>query len=174
MISRRPITLLAAAAMIPILAAAGCGSNDDGGTAAGTPPKSANGGAATIGVEKSPLGQILDDGKGRTVYLFKKDQGSTSSCTGPCAAAWPPVRVNGKPVPGTGVTSSQVGTTKRSDGGRQVTYNGHPLYTYTGDQKAGDVNGQGLSAFGASWFALTPAGNQASGSAPNSGGGGVY
>jgi predicted lipoprotein with Yx(FWY)xxD motif len=179
MIRGRQITLLATAAVIPALAAAGCGSSDNGGgggnsnsgPAAGTPPKAANGRAATIGVENSGLGQILNDTKGRTVYLFQKDKGTKSACTGACASAWPPVRVSGKPVVGTGASASQVGTTKRSDGGRQVTYNGHPLYTYTGDQSPGDTNGQGLNAFGGAWFALSPAGNQVSGSASGSGGG---
>lgn len=172
MTSSRHITLLAIAVVIPVAALAGCSGGGDSGTAAGTPAKSANGSAATIGVEKSGLGQILDDTKGRTVYLFKKDQGSTSSCIGACAGAWPPVRVNGKPVAGTGLNSSQVATTKRSDGARQVTYNGHPLYTFTGDKKAGDTNGQGQTAFGGKWFALSPAGNQASGVGSGSGGGG--
>jgi predicted lipoprotein with Yx(FWY)xxD motif len=175
----RPITSLATAAVLVVsLAAAGCGSSDNGGGnsssksgAAGTPPKTANGQAATIGVENSSLGKILEDTKGRTVYLFQKDKGTKSACTGACASAWPPVRVSGKPVVGTGASASQVGTTKRSDGGRQVTYNGHPLYTYTGDQSPGDTNGQGLNAFGGGWFALSPAGNQVSGSASGSGGG---
>ena len=185
MIRGRHTTLLVTAALMPLLAASGCGSDDSGGSssssgggsggsAAGTPPKAANGRAATIGAEKSGLGQILDDSKGRTVYLFQKDTGSTSNCNGACASAWPPVRVSGKPVAGTGVTASMVGTTKRSDGGRQLTYNGHPLYTYTGDQKPGQTNGQGLTAFGGGWFALSPSGNQVSGSGTNSGGAPVY
>jgi predicted lipoprotein with Yx(FWY)xxD motif len=176
MINARHITLVATAAFIPIAAFAGCGGggSSGSGTAAGTPPKTASGGPATLGVEKSPFGQILDDGKGRTVYLFKKDQGTASSCTGACAAAWPPVRVSGKPVSGTGVNASRVGTTKRSDGGRQMTYNGHPLYTFTGDKQPGDTNGQGLNAFGGGWAALSPAGNAVSGTASNSGGAGGY
>ena len=168
------ISLVATAALFSLAGLAGCGSDSNGGGgggAAGTPAKSSTGGPATIGVEKSGLGQIVDDGKGRTVYLFKKDKGTHSSCSGACASTWPPVRVNGKPVPGTGVNASQIGTTKRSDGGRQVTYNGHPLYTYTGDQKPGDTNGQGLNTFGGSWFAISPAGDQVTGSVSSSGGG---
>src|SRR4051794_28951267 len=103
-IKGRHLTLLAAAA----LAGCGSGGNSSSGPAAGTPAKAANGQAATIAAEKSPLGQILDDSKGRTVYLFKKDQGPTSACTGACAAAWPPVLVHSKPVTGTGANASLV------------------------------------------------------------------
>src|SRR5205823_697777 len=95
---------------------------------------------------------------------------TTSACTGACAAAWPPLRVTGQPTVASGVTGSLVGTTSRSDGNPQVTYNGHPLYLYVGDQKAGDTNGQGVSAFGGAWFTLSPTGDQVSGSAANSGG----
>jgi Secreted repeat of unknown function len=63
-----------------------------------------------------------------------------------------------------------VSTTSRADGKPQVTYNGHPLYLYEGDQKPGDTNGQGLTAFGAAWYALSPAGDQVSGTAASSGG----
>jgi len=72
------------------------------------------------------------------------------------------------------VKSSLLGTTQRSDGKPQVDYNGHPLYLYAGDQKAGDTNGQGITAFGAGWFALTASGSQVAGSASGSGGGNGY
>ena len=82
-----------------------------------------------------------------------------STCSGACATQWPPVISKGKPSAGTGVTASMLSTTTRSDGSKQVTYNGHPLYTYIGDQSAGDVNGQGLNFFGGEWYVVTPAGN---------------
>jgi Secreted repeat of unknown function len=94
-----------------------------------------------------------------------------SACTGACAAAWPPLRANGKPTLGSGANASLVGTTARSDGNPQVTYKGHPLYLYTGDQKSGDTNGQGLTQFGGGWFALSPAGSQVSGQGSGSGAG---
>jgi predicted lipoprotein with Yx(FWY)xxD motif len=174
MTHRRHTTLLATAAVLPavVLSAAGCGGGNgtnNNGRADGTAAKTAGGRPATIGVENGGLGQILDDSKGRTVYLFQKDKGTTSACTGGCAAAWPPVRVSGKPIIGKGASASAIGTTKRPDGGRQVTYNGHPLYTYTGDQQPGDTNGQGLTAFGGGWFALSPAGTQIAGSGTSSG-----
>ena len=171
----RPMTFLAGAAAIPLVAlvVAGCGgssSSSSGASASTAPPKTASGAPATIGVANTGLGKVLVDAQGRTVYLFKKDSGTTSACTGACASAWPPVRANGKPTAGSGANTSMIGTTARSDGAAQVTYNGHPVYTFSGDQKTGDTKGQGVTAFGASWFALTPAGNQASGSASKSSG----
>ena len=106
---------------------------------------------------------------GRTIYLFKKDAGTKSACFGACASAWPPVRANGKPTVGPGANASLVGTTARSDGTPQVTYNGHPLYLYSADQKPGDTNGQGLNAFGGGWFALSAGGNMVSGHGSGSG-----
>jgi predicted lipoprotein with Yx(FWY)xxD motif len=169
----RPFALLAAAAVVPLAAlAAGCGSSGGGATAS-TPPKTASGAAATLGVSSTGLGKVLVDSQGRTLYLFKKDSGTTSACSGSCAASWPPLRATGKPTVGSGANASLVGTAKRSDGAPQVTYNGHPLYTFSGDSAAGQTNGQGVNAFGAAWFALTSAGNQASGQSSSSGGGGT-
>jgi predicted lipoprotein with Yx(FWY)xxD motif len=104
------------------------------------------------------LGNILVDSQGRTVYMFGADSGTTSACTGACATAWPPVPATGTPTAGTGANAALIGTTSRSDGTNQVTYNGHPLYTFMGDHQPGDTNGQGLVAFGGSWSALSPAG----------------
>jgi predicted lipoprotein with Yx(FWY)xxD motif len=135
MTRRTPHAILVGAAVIPLvaLAVAGCGGDDDG-QATAAPPKTKSGHAATIGVETSgSLGKILEDSQGRTIYLFEKDTGATSTCSGACAEAWPPVTANGKPTVGNGLTASKVGTTKRSDGLRQVTYNGHPLYLFQGD-----------------------------------------
>jgi predicted lipoprotein with Yx(FWY)xxD motif len=153
--------------------AAGCGGG--GATAASSaPPKTASGQAATVGVSNTGIGQILVNSQGLTVYLFKADQGTKSSCMGACAAAWPPLLVAGKPTVGSGVNASLVGTTTRPEGKTQVTYNGHPLYLFAQDQKAGETNGQGVSAFGAAWFALNSAGNQVSAqpSSSSTGGGG--
>jgi predicted lipoprotein with Yx(FWY)xxD motif len=151
---------------------AGCGGG--GATAASPPPKTASGQAATVGASNTGIGQILVDSQGRTLYLFKADQGTKSSCTGACAGAWPPLLVTGTPTVGSGLSGSLVGTTARPEGGTQVTYNGHPLYLFAQDHKAGETNGQGVSAFGAAWFALNSAGNQSAGasSSPSSSGGG--
>ena len=168
----RSITSLAAAAAIPLaaLAVASCGGGEA--TESPAPPKTAGGAPATVGVANSGLGRILVDSSGRTIYLFKKDSGTRSACSGACASAWPPVRASGKPIVGRGADASLVGTTARSDGTPQVTYNGQPLYLYEGDEKPGDTNGQGLTGFGAPWWVLSPAGNQVTGQASNSGGGG--
>jgi predicted lipoprotein with Yx(FWY)xxD motif len=166
---RRPISLLAAAVVVPLvaLAAAGCGSNGNTSTATAKP---AGGSSATVSVANTGLGNILVDSQGRTVYLFEKDSGTTSTCSGGCATAWPPLRASGKPTAGSGAKASSLGTTPRSDGKPQVTYNGHPLYGYQGDSKAGDTNGQGINAFGALWYVLSPSGNAITAASSSSGG----
>jgi predicted lipoprotein with Yx(FWY)xxD motif len=173
MILGRPISLFVGGALLllAVLAAAGCGG---GGSKASSssPPKTASGMAATVGVDNVSLGNVLVSSQGRTLYLFSKDSGTTSACTGACAANWPPLRANGKPTVGNGAKASVISTIARSDGKRQVTYNGHPLYRFKGDSKSGDTNGEGLNAFGGNWFAVSPAGTQVSGSAGKSGGGG--
>jgi predicted lipoprotein with Yx(FWY)xxD motif len=157
--TRTPITLLAGAAAVALIAPA---------VAATAPAKPTSAQTATVRVAKRDLGRVLVDSRGRTLYLFKKDSGTKSACFGACAAAWPPLRASGKPSVGNGLKASKVGTIKRSDGKRQVTYNGHPLYHFQGDKKAGDTNGQGLNAFGARWYVVSSAGRQVT----SSGGGG--
>ena len=120
------------------------------------------------------LGNILVDSQGRTLYLFTRDSGTMSECSGACAVNWPPLRATGKPTIGSGADASLVSTTSRSGGAKQVTYNGHPLYLFKGDKSPGDTNGQGLNAFGGSWYALSPAGDQISGQPSSSGGGNGY
>jgi predicted lipoprotein with Yx(FWY)xxD motif len=176
----RPATafLTAAAGPLIALAVAACGSSGHA-NAAPAAPTTISGQPATVGVTSTSLGQVLVDSQGRTLYLFQKDAGTTSTCTGPCATAWPPLRASGQPVVGKGANSALIGTTPRSDGAAQITYNGHPVYLFIKDQKPGDTNGEGANAFGASWFALSPAGNQViaaapSGSSSSSGGGSGY
>ena len=163
----KPITFIASAAVIPLtaLALAACG----GGAAATASPPPASSKTTTpptrtasVRVGNSRLGRILVDSQGRTLYLFKADSGAKSSCFGACAVAWPPLRTGAKPVLAGGASAGLVGTISRSDGARQVTYNGHPLYLFVKDHKPGDVNGQGLTASGAAWFAVSAAGNQIS------------
>ena len=169
----RLIAFLASAAVVPLtaLSVAACGGGNSGASASTTPPKTTSAQSPIVRVANSRLGKILVDSQGRTLYLFKKDSGTKSACNGACASAWPPVRANGKPTAGSGANASLLGTTARSDGARQVTYNGHPLYLFVMDKKAGDTNGQGVTAFGAAWFALSAPGNQVSGSASKSSGG---
>jgi predicted lipoprotein with Yx(FWY)xxD motif len=179
MTRNRHTTFLASAAAVALiaLAASGCGSSSSGTPAAVVAPKSASGQAATIGAASvANLGNVLVDSQGRTVYLFQKDSGTTSACLGPCASAWPPIPANGNPTVGSGLNASLAGTATRSDGKPQVTYNGHPLYLFSGDQNPGDANGQGSTAFGGSWFALNAAGSPVTtrASSGSSGAGGGY
>ena len=171
---RRPISLLAAAVVVPLvaLAVAGCGSNNSNSSPATA--KAAGGSSATVSVANTGLGNILVDSHGRTLYLFEKDSGTTSTCSGGCATAWPPLRASGKPTAGSGAKASLLGTTPRSDGKPQVTYDGHPLYGYQGDSKAGDTNGQGINGFGAPWYVLSPSGNAITAASSSSGGGNGY
>jgi len=124
------------------------------------PPTTKDGRAATIGVANESLGDVLVNTRGRTLYLFQKDSGTTSECNGACAANWPPLRANGSPTIGSGAKAALLASTMRSDGSRQITYNSHPLYTFVKDTKAGETNGEGLTAFGGTWYAISPAGNQ--------------
>jgi predicted lipoprotein with Yx(FWY)xxD motif len=125
----------------------------------------------TVLVAKTDLGKVLVTAKGRTLYMFGKDSGSTSACTGACATNWPPLRVTGTPTVGTGAKAALISSITRTDGKAQVTYNGHPVYLFVGDKKAGQTNGQGLNAFGGTWDALSSAGKVVTASASASSGG---
>jgi predicted lipoprotein with Yx(FWY)xxD motif len=118
------------------------------------------GSSAKVAIGRSPLGRILVDGKGITLYDFPPDKGTTSVCYGACAALWPPLLTHGKPIAGPGVRASLLGTTKRKDGKLEVAYNGHPLYYWVGDHKPGQTTGQALNQFGGPWWVLTPAGKE--------------
>jgi predicted lipoprotein with Yx(FWY)xxD motif len=124
----------------------------------------AAGGATTAAVVKvtntDDLGKVIVESKGMTLYDFHQDKGTTSSCYGACAEAWPPLLTSGKPKATGGAESSLLGTTKRKDGTMQVTYNGHPLYGFVEDKKPGETNGNDVSAFGAEWYALEPNGEE--------------
>jgi predicted lipoprotein with Yx(FWY)xxD motif len=129
--------------------------------AAGTTPTvetsgAASGGAALVNLaQKANFGLFLVDDKGMTLYLYTKDTAKTSNCYDQCATAWPSLLTNGAPLAGTGITPSLLGTTTRTDGKTQVTYNGNPLYYFAKDQKPGDITGQGV---GGVWFVLSPRG----------------
>ncbi|WP_329238920.1 hypothetical protein OG417_36695 [Actinoallomurus sp. NBC_01490] len=111
-------------------------------------------GPVTINAKDTSLGKILVDDKGMTLYLFEKDKDGKSSCTGECATQWPPVLTTEKATAGQGVDATKLGTTDRTDGTKQVTYNNHPLYRFAKDTKPGDMNGQGVEAFGAKWYVV--------------------
>jgi predicted lipoprotein with Yx(FWY)xxD motif len=167
---RRPLMTLVVLAAVGALAA-GCGSSGSGSGSGGSggaasPVGSGSSGVAMVTAATSTsLGMVLVDGSGRTLYLFEKDQPNQSACTGACAAAWPVDQSSGTPKAGSGAKASLLGTIKRGDGSTQVTYNKHPLYYYSGDSQPGQQNGQGVNAFGATWFAVTPAGGAVTGGA---------
>jgi len=167
-------TLFAVSALAFGIAVAACGgsssSNSSSPPASGT-NASASGGAGgygygggggssaasavTLKAVSSPLGTILVDQDGKTLYLFEADSKDKSNCSGGCLNLWPPIMANGKATAGSGVTAGMIGT---ATGSSQVTYAGHPLYWFSGDTKAGDTNGEGLDDFGGEWYAISPAG----------------
>lgn len=161
------------AAAVLVLGLGGCTSADDGGTGSdagggygqepaateetgeATPSEDAPA-AGALGVADSSLGQIVVDGEGMTVYMFDKDTqgGDASACADQCATNWPAVTTDSEMPQVEGVTG-EVGTITGVDGSTQVTLNGWPLYTFIGDEAAGDVNGQGVNEV---WWVLTPDG----------------
>jgi predicted lipoprotein with Yx(FWY)xxD motif len=167
MVGRTSLPLLGALPLA-VLALAGCG----GGNASHALPTTNNGRPASVGVASTGLGHVLVNRQGRTLYLFGRDSGTMSACTGACAVNWPPLRVRGTPLVGSGAKPSNVATTARPDGISQLTYNGHPLYTFVNDKKPGDTNGEGINAFGGSWFAVSPAGAKVAPRSQPQGGGG--
>jgi predicted lipoprotein with Yx(FWY)xxD motif len=173
----RTIYAFALLAIAAALTIAGCGGSSDdesgsgpyggkggGGTSTAETPAGAESGAAVLTVASAPkVGAVLVDSKGFTVYDFHKDKGTTSSCYGACAEGWPPVLTEGAPSSGEGAKAAKLGTTKRKDGTTQVTYAGHPVYTFAGDSKPGEANGNNVDAFGAEWYALKGNGEEAEG-----------
>ncbi len=143
--NRRRLTI---AAFVAALACAGAG------TAHGAAGAAKSG---TVDLRATKLGKVLVDAKGMTLYLFEKDRRNKSACAGACAKVWSPLLVKGKPTAGGGVKASLLGTTRRKSG-VQVTYNGHPLYHFSGDKKPGDMRGEGSKAFGAEWYVLSAKG----------------
>jgi predicted lipoprotein with Yx(FWY)xxD motif len=115
-------------------------------------------GGAQVKAARTSLGRVLVDGRGRTLYLFAIDKRGKSICAGRCAVFWPPLLTRTKTVAAAGVKPSLLGTTMRAGGKLQVTYNGHPLYLFKEDAKAGDTKGEGVNGFGGLWWAVSPAG----------------
>jgi predicted lipoprotein with Yx(FWY)xxD motif len=131
-----------------------------------TGSNSAMGTSGTVSLRKTSLGMILVNSRGRTLYLFAKDRGGKSSCTGSCATFWPPLLSATKPTAGSGVKAALIGRTRRSNGTMQVTYNKHPLYTFAFDKTAGQVTGEGLLKFGAKWWGVSAGGTAVTKTAP--------
>jgi predicted lipoprotein with Yx(FWY)xxD motif len=174
----KTLPAIAVLALVSLLALAGCGGSDSssnsggvyggggGETAEATKPASSESGGSGAVVTASTagdLGKVIVDSKGMTLYDFHKDKGDKSACYGACAKGWPPLLSEGKPQAGEGAMASKLGTVERNDGTTQVTYAGHPLYTFVEDKKPGEANGNDVDAFGAEWYALQPSGEEAEG-----------
>jgi predicted lipoprotein with Yx(FWY)xxD motif len=160
-ITRLPLVAIPAAGFAILAAACGgtgaaYGGSGAGGNPYGTLPPST--GAVSVKVATSSLGSFLTDGQGRTLYLFTRDSGVSSSCSGGCASVWPPLTSSTAVQVGTGASATLLGTT--AGGQQQVTYNGHPLYYYAGDTTPGQTNGEQLNQFGGLWYAVSPTGMQ--------------
>jgi len=168
--------LAVSAATATALLVAGC-SSSGGGSAAGAAAASQHTASqhtasqpavakqrVRVEVQNGPQGAHLADGSGKGLYMFASDTASSSTCNSACATYWPPLIATGHPQAVGAVKAAALAAVTRSDGRKQVTYAGHPLYYYVGDTKAGDVNGQGLDDFGAYWWLLTPAGKVITGS----------
>lgn len=176
---KRMTCVLALLAVVAIVFA-GCGDSDSsssgggyggkggggssGDTTASSETKPASGDSGSSGIVSAAkvgdLGTILVTAKGMTLYDFHKDKGGKSACYDACAGAWPPLLTEGNPQAQGPADRSMLGTTKRKDGTVQVTYNGWPLYTYVGDQKPGEANGNDIDQFGGEWYALQPNGEE--------------
>jgi predicted lipoprotein with Yx(FWY)xxD motif len=175
----------ATAAAIVMLAA--CGSSGGGGTNTSAPAggsgSSSSAPAASssviVKIKKTGAGPVLTNAAGFTLYTFQADKGSTSVCYGACAQFWPPVIGTAQMAAGQNI-SGHFGTTTRKDGKIQVTYNGHPLYTYAGDTQPGQTSGNGINQSGGIWNVVTTSASGGAGagaasspsSSPSSGGGG--
>lgn len=158
---------LAAAALLA--AACGSGSGTGSGPQAGASPGGTSKASTVITTKTVANGTFLTDVSGRTVYLWTKDSADKSVCSGTCAGAWPPVPATSTVTASGGAKAADLGMITRSDGTRQVTYDGHPLYYFAGDSGPGQVHGQGNNGFGAKWWVVAPSGTPFTGAVPGSG-----
>lgn len=186
--SRR--VLAAAAIASSALLAAACGSSSITTTPTTTTPAattspsstSSSGGSAALTLSSftdPALASPVLSANGRALYMFSTDTSTHSSCSGSCAAVWPPLVATTTPAVSGAAKSSLLGSVKRAGGSNQVTYNGHPVYEFSGDSGAGQVNGQGINSFGGHWSAITASGSadtasSAGGSSTTTSGGGYY
>ncbi|TCO53146.1 hypothetical protein [Actinocrispum wychmicini] len=164
------VGVLSAIAALGLLGLTACGSGSSSGSVSAPPPDQEKAQAAgprpnLVAQEVGTLGVVLTDQEGRTLYRFDKDTAkpAVSNCYGDCAQKWPPLLAAGKQLTFTGVDEKAIGTVTRKDGTKQVTVNGWPMYTFAKDTAPGQFNGQGQ---GGTWFAATPEGKKAQGTAP--------
>jgi predicted lipoprotein with Yx(FWY)xxD motif len=158
---RSPTGLAAVGIAAVALAAAACGGSSGGGsagsgsTSSAAASPSAAGSSTALKTAKIGGATVVTNAKGFTLYWFVPDTATKSNCNGSCAHFWPPVK--GPATAGTGVTG-KLATITRSDGSKQATYDGHPLYTYIGDTAPGQAKGNGLNLSGGVWHEMTASG----------------
>jgi predicted lipoprotein with Yx(FWY)xxD motif len=163
-----------------LIGVAACGDDGGSGADAATAPagmtSTASNGAATTTAEQprkrrrtttlklrtTRFGRILVDGKGRALYLFTREGSKRSRCYGQCAVAWPPFYARGRLRAGSGLDPGKLASSRRRDGRRIVTYNGHPLYYYVNDTQPGQVTCHDVVEFGGTWLVVNPEGNAVS------------
>jgi predicted lipoprotein with Yx(FWY)xxD motif len=126
--------------------------------AGGSSATKARSSAVSISVRQTALGRVLVGTGGRTLYLFLADKHNVSKLSRAGFAAWPAFAVNGTPQVSGGVNRSQIETISSRGAKHQLTYAGHPLYYFVGDQHSGSTAGQGLFEFGAKWYVVSPNG----------------
>ncbi len=148
---------LAAAALV-LAACSGGGGSADAKQAPKPAANTAGTSAVAVKTGTGPLGTFLTDATGRTLYMFASDTATKSTCNGSCVTFWPPLKATGTATATGAVKGNLLGTIKRADGSMQVSYDGHPLYYFKQDTKAGLTTGQGSDAFGAKWWVLTATG----------------
>lgn len=151
---------LAGSITATVLLVAACGSSTSSSppAAAHTGSSSPGATATTVETHSGPLGTYLTGAAGKSLYMFASDTPQQSSCTGQCLTFWPPLTTTGAPTASAGASASMLGTITGSDGAKQVTYDGHPLYYFAEDKAAGEITGQGSNGFGAKWWLLAPSG----------------
>jgi predicted lipoprotein with Yx(FWY)xxD motif len=164
LLTRMPLPVKLGVPLASALLATACGS---AAASPSAPASSAAGNSASastngtvITTKSGSTGAFLTNASGRAVYLWAKDGMNMSACSGACAAAWPPVPATGQLTAAGGAKASDLGTITRSDGTKQVTYDGHALYYFAGDSAAGQTNGQGSDSFGAKWWLVAPTGSK--------------
>jgi predicted lipoprotein with Yx(FWY)xxD motif len=169
LLARMPKSVKLGIPLAAVLATAACSSAaaSPSAPASSAPAAGSSASASTTGTvittHAGSAGAFLTNGSGRTVYLWAKDSMNMSACSGACASAWPPVPATGTLTATGGAKASDLGTITRSDGTKQVTYDGHPLYYFVGDSAAGQTNGQGSDNFGAKWWLVAPSGAEITG-----------
>ena len=147
---------VAAMAAAAVLVAA-CGGSG-GASSSSSAPASSGSAAATVRTAKGPVGTYLTDASGRALYLWLADRDGKSHCSGRCAKFWPPLTTKGTPKAAGGVSAEDLGTVPRSQGAKEITYKGHPLYYYVQDTAPNMLKGQGSNNFGATWWLVAPSG----------------